>query len=279
MKNTSKNLNIINKVEEDNEIIIEVELEIYNDEVDKEINILCDKNKLSKDNKDIENDIKENNLNIIPPKEFNYFNKGNTKLYLNDKEIEFNYKLKLNNKGIYKILIKSNVKLFSLSTIFYNCLNINKINFIKINTNNVTDMSCMFSNCYNLSKIELSSFNTKNVTNMMGMFADCYNLSELDLSSFNTKNVTNMFAMFSGCYNLSKLDLSSFIIKNVTNMMGMFSSCSKISELDLSSFEINNDTHIRGMFGNFLLNEILINKINIKKIKEKNVIDIEIFKI
>ena len=29
--------------------------------------------------------------NISPSKEFNYFNKDNSKLYLNDKEIEFNY--------------------------------------------------------------------------------------------------------------------------------------------------------------------------------------------
>ena len=66
--------------------------------------------------------IKENNIN--PPKEFNYFNKNNTKLYLNDKEIEFNYKLKFNEIGTYKIIIKSNINLYSLSSMFYNCRNI-----------------------------------------------------------------------------------------------------------------------------------------------------------
>ena len=34
-----------------------------------------------------------NKNNINSPKEFNYFNKDNTKLYLDDKEIQFNYKL------------------------------------------------------------------------------------------------------------------------------------------------------------------------------------------
>ena len=55
---------------------------------------------------------KKNNIN--PPKEFNYFNKNNTKLYLNDKEIEFNHKLKIDKNKINKIKIKSNIKLFTL---------------------------------------------------------------------------------------------------------------------------------------------------------------------
>ena len=131
-----------------NEIIIE--LKISDVEKEKEINILCDKNKLIEDNKIYEDFYKENN--IIPPKEFNYFNKDNTKLYLNDKEIKFKYKLNC-NKGTYKIKIKSNIKLFSLSSMFYNCSNIINIKFIKFNTNNVTNMSWMFSNCYNLSKL------------------------------------------------------------------------------------------------------------------------------
>ena len=98
-----------NEKEEDNEIIIE--LQISNNKKEKEINILCDKEQLIKDNKEKEDYYKENNIN--PPKEFNYFNKNNTKLYLNDKEIEFNYKLKVEKIEINKIKIKSNIKLFS----------------------------------------------------------------------------------------------------------------------------------------------------------------------
>ena len=132
--------------------------EISNDEEVKEINILCDKELLIKDNKENENYYKENNIN--PPKEFNYFNKNNTKLYLNDKEIEFNYKLKYKIKETIKIKIKSNIKLFILSAMFYNCKNV--IN-IKFNTNNVTNMRLMFYNCENLSELNLSSFNNNNV--------------------------------------------------------------------------------------------------------------------
>ena len=204
---------------EDNEIIIE--LEIFNNENEKDINILCDKNQLIIDNKRNKDYYKKNN--IIPPKNFNYFNKDNTKLYLNDKEIKFNYKININNKGINKIKIKSNIKLLSLTSMFYKCGNINNIKFIKFNTNNVTDMSRMFSGCYNLSELNLSSFNTNNVTNMREMFSWCENLSELNLSSFNTNKVTNMREMFSWCENLSKLNLSSFNTNKVSNMSGMFS--------------------------------------------------------
>ena len=77
-----------NEKEEDNEIIIE--LQISNNEKEKEINILCDIEQLIKDNEENEDYYKRKKIN--PPKEFNYFNKNNTKLYLNDKEIEFNHK-------------------------------------------------------------------------------------------------------------------------------------------------------------------------------------------
>ena len=91
-----------NEKEEVNEIIIE--LEISNEKKEKEIYILCDKNQLIKDNKRNEDYFKKNNIN--PPKEFNYFNKDNTKLYLNDNKINFNYKIKINKIGINKIKIK-----------------------------------------------------------------------------------------------------------------------------------------------------------------------------
>ena len=73
-----------------------------------------------------------------------------TKLYLNDEEIEFNYKLRLNKIGIYKIKIESKINLISLSSMFYNYSNIIHIKFLKIKTNNIINMSGMFYHCYNL---------------------------------------------------------------------------------------------------------------------------------
>ena len=156
-------INLQNEKDQINEIIIY--FEIPDEKKEKEINILCDKNKLIEDNKRKEDYYKKNNIN--PPKEFNYFNKDNTKLYLNDKEIKFNYNLKFNKIGINKITIKSNINLISLSSMFYNCNNIINIKFLKFNTNNVIDISYMFYFCINLSELDLSSFNTNNVTNMI----------------------------------------------------------------------------------------------------------------
>ena len=158
-----------NEKEEDYEIIIEIE--ISNNEKEKEINILCDKDELIEDNEADEYYYKENDIN--PPIEFNYFNKNNTKLYLNDKEIEFNYKLKFDKIGIYKIKIISNINLFSLPSMFYNCNYINKIKFIKINTNNVNNMSYMFYNCVSLKNLDVNNFDTNNVTEMGDMFEGC----------------------------------------------------------------------------------------------------------
>ena len=83
-----------NENEENDEIIIEIE--ISNKQKEKEIYILCNKNNFIEDNKSNENYYERNNIN--PPKEFNYFNINNTKLYLNDNEIKFNYKLKFHIK-------------------------------------------------------------------------------------------------------------------------------------------------------------------------------------
>ena len=87
--NQQKNKTIQNEKNEKEKTEIIIELEIFNNKNEKEINILCDNNKLFENNKLNKEFYEENNLN--PPKEFNYFNKENTKLYLNDNEVEFNY--------------------------------------------------------------------------------------------------------------------------------------------------------------------------------------------
>ena len=247
--NNETNNSQLNNIQEEKKFNFELEIEIFkegNDE--KEIFILCDINKLIEDNKLNEKFYKKNK--IIPPKEFDYFNELNTKLYLNDIKVKFNYKLKINKFGINKIKIFSNIKLFSLSSMFYNCIYIKKINFIKINNKNINDMSYIFYNCCNLSEVNLSSFNTNNVSNMSYMFFNCYKISALNLSSFNTNNVTNMNCMFYNCYNLSELNLSSFKTYKVTNMSYMFYNCKKLYKLDLHSFNTHNVIKMNYMFSN-----------------------------
>jgi len=97
----------------ENETIIELIIEVLDEDKDEEINILCDTNKLIESNRTNKYYYKEKNID--PPIIFDYFNKNNTKLYLNDKEISFNYKIKIKKIGINKIKIISNLNLFSLS--------------------------------------------------------------------------------------------------------------------------------------------------------------------
>ena len=146
-----KEINNKNVKEEDDEIIIELEIDRKNGDDEEEINILCDKNELIEYNNLNEKYYKENNTE--PLKIFDYFNENNTKLYLNNNEVTFGYKLKLAKIGINNIKIISKVKLFSLSSMFFFCKNINTIKFLKINTNNVTNMSNMFDGCKNLYQI------------------------------------------------------------------------------------------------------------------------------
>ena len=105
-----------NEKEDDDEILIELEIDRKKSD-NEEINILCDIDKLIEDNKENEKYFKENK--IEPPKIFDYFNENNTKLYLNNKEISFKYKLNIDKIGINNIIIKTKVKLLSLSSMFF----------------------------------------------------------------------------------------------------------------------------------------------------------------
>ena len=91
--NNQQNKMFNNEFQNEKEVINEIIIELKISDKENEINILCDKNELIEDNKRNEFYYKRNNIN--PPKEFYFFNKDNTKLYLNDNEIEFNYKIKI----------------------------------------------------------------------------------------------------------------------------------------------------------------------------------------
>ena len=141
--------------------------------------------------------------------------KENTKLYVNDKKIKFDYKLKV--KGLKEIKVRFKFKKVFINTsyMFYNCSSLKSIDLSLFNTINVINMSNMFENCSSLESINLSSFYTSNVTNMHRMFYRCSSLESIDLSSFNTNNVKDMGLMFCDCSSLKSMDLSSFNINTV----------------------------------------------------------------
>ena len=195
--------------------------------------------------------------------------KTNTKIYINDKEYEYQKFFIPKNEGIYSIIIKFNISIKDCSFMFYDCYKLTEINFTYFNTENITNMENMFGKCENLKSIDLSSFDTKNVVNLSHLFERCENLEYVNLSSFDTKNVTNMEYMFSSCKNLKNIDISSFDTKKVVNMGHMFEKCENLKEIILpNSFDTRNVTNMEWMFNRcYNLENIDLSSFNTQNVK------------
>jgi len=209
-------------------------------------------------NKDIqiinsfENYKRNRNIRMIDEKDYyKYENekeiKENIEIRINGKKIDFSYLYKFNKEGKYKIEYLFKKNLTKTNHMFYNCKSITNLNLSNFNTQNVTNMNNMFAICESLTNLNLSNFNTQNVTDMSNMFAFCNSLTNLNLSNFNTQNVTDMSYMFSGCNSLTNLNLSNFNTQNVTNMSYMFSGCESLT-LNLSNFNTLNVINMSNMF-------------------------------
>ena len=60
-------------------------------------------------------------------------------------------------------------------------------------------MSSMFENCISLEKIKLENFNTVKLENMSKMFKSCLILIDLDISKFKLKRLFLADFVFSQC--------------------------------------------------------------------------------
>ena len=126
--------------------------------------------------------------------------------------------------------------------------NLKRIDFGRIDTSEVTDMTFMFKQDMLLTGLDLSGFDTSGVESMDRMFTQCRAIRSLDLSGFDTSKVTNMLGMFAHCMTLTELNVSSFDTSNVTNMGFLFYNCNSIQELDITSFDTSRVTHAKCMF-------------------------------
>ena len=246
---------------------------------------------------EIEREIKQNEnefYNLFAREDI--FNSSKTIIYINELNIQFINKIKINNKN-NKIIIASNEiitktlknmfyklnyikkldffkfntkNIFDMNHMFYNCSSLISLDISQFNTENVIDMKYMFCGCSSLSYINLNHFITKNVTNMEGMFNGCNCLTSIDISNFDTSKVTNMRDMFFCCYNLSNIKLDNFNTSNVKDMNSMFYKCFSLISLDLSNFDISNIINMLYIFrGCNSLNSIIINSNQIDLFKEK----------
>lgn len=148
---------------------------------------------------------------------------------------------------VESIIIKNCKMKGSLHGLFGWLNQLKSVKFVKCDTSDVTDMSSMFYECHNLEELDISDFDTSNVTDMSKMFLYC-GIKNVDLSGFDTSNVKDMNCMFSSC-GLTSIDVSNFDTSKVTNMYMMFDNV-KCSYLDLSNFDTSNVTDMSGMFQN-----------------------------
>ena len=178
------NKDMIKNVEENKNYIL-AEINIEEDDINKNIRILNSFEEYKRINKcdDKEDDYKYENEKEI---------KENCIIKIDGKIIPFNYLYKFKEKDKFKIVysFKNNIK--SLSNLFRESNSLTNIDLSNFNTQNVTNMSYMFSKCNSLANINLSNFNTEKVTNMRSMFLECKSIKNIDLSNFNTQNVTDM---------------------------------------------------------------------------------------
>ena len=111
------------------------------------------------------------------------------------------------------------------------------------------DCKGMFKNYTEVNEIEFNNMlDTACVINMEDMFNGCKSLSELDVSGFDTSSVTNMNGMFYVCESLLELNVSEWNTANVTDMSFMFYECKNLMELDVSGFDTSRVTDMNCMF-------------------------------
>ncbi len=172
---------------------------------------------------------------ILPKNSFNFF------AYITSDELTINLdgtvKSDVENKlGIESVermfcadattLNVENFKFPKESTSAFAGCSLSAINFINVDTSEVTDMSGMFWQMDNIKSLDLSGFDTSNVTNMFDMFNRMNNLESLNLSSFDTSKVENMKGMFAESGNLHEITYGSkFIHKPEADISEMFNNC------------------------------------------------------
>lgn len=130
-------------------------------------------------------------------------------------------------------------KVEDMSFMFYNCENLESVNFGTINTCNVRNMEFMFGMCKNLKSVSFDKLNLERVENMVAMFSHCESLEELDLSKCNVRNLEEMHHLFENCKKLKRLDLGNMDCIRVEDMSCVFRNCYGLEALDLHNFLFN----------------------------------------
>ena len=210
-----------------------------------------------------EENIKDDSIELFG-EDFFSNNKENCFLIINEKIMDLNHTIKLND--IFDIIpnnypIKLDVKLIerkrkvmtNWTSMFNNISTItSKSNFVNYDSSNIISFKKMFYNCELIEYIpDISKLNTQNLADISFMFFNCSSLKALpDISKWNIGNVVFAIRMFENCSSLTSLpDLSKWDINKIKHMNYMFKNCSSIPNLkELLNWNISAQTITIGMF-------------------------------
>ncbi|MGL5315917.1 MAG: BspA family leucine-rich repeat surface protein [Peptostreptococcaceae bacterium] len=137
-------------------------------------------------------------------------------------------------------------KIDNLSTLFYDCPQLESINIEEWDTSNVTNMYALFYGC---EKLKISSFATldfTNVTNVSSMFKYT-NFTESLYRTLDISKLKTMDTMFAGILNES-IDLSFLNISHIKNFNRLFSECPNLINLTMPKFPTTEIIDINDIF-------------------------------
>ena len=123
-----------------------------------------------------------------------------------------------------------------MSHMFYNCVNIEEINFEGFEAPNVKYADSMFGGCERLTNIKGLNYLFRNTTKLKStnyMFSFCP-LELIDLSNIDTSNVENMAGMFYFCRSLTTIR-GILDMKSCTVYTNMFDTCISLSGVKIKN--------------------------------------------
>ena len=154
------------------------------------------------------------------------------------------------NKDNFKIIIDNDEK--DLSQYIETNIAIIKIKLrIKVNIENIKDISSMFYQCTSLYSVDFSNFNNFKLNKMNNLFTDCEALSSIKgISNWNITNVKDISYMFKGCKKLKELpDISKWDTSNINTMQKLFSECINLNRIpDISNWNIEHCNDLSYLF-------------------------------
>ena len=100
-------------------------------------------------------------------------------------------------------------KIDSLSSTFYDCINLREVNFDACESNNLKEGRLCFGYCMSLEDIDFKSLDLNSLTDAEFMFGKCGRLEHIDFGRTSFNSVKNTKEMFTWCTKLSRIDINT----------------------------------------------------------------------